>query len=86
MLFVCSRVLNTMHLVVIMSSTETEQSEPFQRSESRDVRRRKGGLVNNMWYRSLPAEAPVIQRNAADEETAHLHCRLPQTGFMLLYI
>lgn len=85
MLFVCMCVLNTIHLIVIMWSTVTEQSEPFQRSECIDVRGSKGGLVNNMWYRLLPAEAPVFQRNAADEETA-IHSRLPQTGFMLLYI
>lgn len=26
------------------------------------------GLVNNMWYHSVPAEAPVFQRNAAREK------------------
>lgn len=40
------------------------------------------GLVNNMWYHSVPAEAPVFQRNTGTmNEKTLLHIRLLQTGF-----
>lgn len=40
------------------------------------------GLVNNMWYHSIPAEAPVFQRNTGTmNEKTLLHSRLLHTGF-----
>lgn len=42
------------------------------------------GLVNNMWYRLTPAEAPVSQRNPGTMNEKH--SRLLQTGSCAPYL
>lgn len=41
------------------------------------------GLVNNMWYQPIPAEAPFFPKACRDNECMTLvRSRLPQTGFV----
>lgn len=40
------------------------------------------GLINNVWYRRVPAEAPVFHGNAAPVNAPPVRSRPPQTGLL----